>query len=213
VFFELTDLLTCPRCGPGHGLVLLVKEVEERRVRNGWLGCPNCRHDYPVVDCIADLRVGTEAENATRPAFADEELPLKILALSGLAEERGYLLLGERLAHAASAIANIAPELEVIVVAGAIQGLVGRSGVSAVLCDAGFPVAERQVGCVAIAPGGDGGLVADAARRVSADGRLLLFDATEDDIEEAKRSGFSVLAAESNTAVAKRKTGSLPVVG
>jgi hypothetical protein len=192
---------------------LLVKEVGERRVRSGWLGCPNCRHDYPVAEYVADLRVDRGAQNTTRPAFADDELPMKILALSGLPEGRGYLLLGERLAHAASAIADIAPELEVIAVAGTIRDQVGRSGVSAVVCDAGFPVAERQVGCVAIAPGGDGRLVADAARRVSADGRLLLFDATDDDIEEAKRSGFSVLAAEDNTAVAERKTGSLPIVG
>jgi uncharacterized protein YbaR (Trm112 family) len=213
VFFELTDLLTCPRCGPAHGLVLLVEEVEERRVSSGWLGCPNCRNDYPVVDFVADLRVESEAEDTSRPAFVDDELPLKIMALSGLAEGRGYLLLGERLAHAASAIADIAPEIEVIAIAGSTGDLAGRSGVNAVICDAGFPLAERQVGCVAIAPAGDAELVADAARRVSAEGRLLLFDATEDDIEEAKRSGFSVLAAENNTAVAKRMTGSLPVVG
>ena len=40
-----------------------------------------------------------------------------------------------------------------------------------------------------------------------------MFDATAEDIAEAKRSGFRVLAAEGTTAVAERKDGSLPVIG
>lgn len=208
----MTDVLTCPICGPAHGLVLLVEKVEDRRVRNGWLGCPNCRRDFPVADGIADLRVEPGARRPGRPAVEEDELAIKILALSGLAGERGPLLLGDGLEHAAVTIADMAPELEVIVVAEAAERLAARPGVSGVACDVGIPVAEGKLACVAIAPGGASGLVAAAARRVGGGGRLLLFDATAEDIAEAKLSGLTVVAADGTTAVAERKSGSLPVI-
>ena len=45
----LTDALTCPRCGPEHGLILLADAIEERRVVSGKLGCPNCRTTFPIA--------------------------------------------------------------------------------------------------------------------------------------------------------------------
>lgn len=212
MYFELTDILTCPDCGPAHGLVLLVKDVEDRRVKSGWLGCPNCRRDFPVSGGIADLRVEPDARPAARAAVEEDELAVKVLALSGLAGERGPLLLGDGLEHVAAKIADLAPELEVIVVARSPERLAARQGVSGIAYDAEMPVAEQRLPCVAIAPGGARDVVAAAARRVGGAGRLLLFDATAEDIAEAERSGFTVLAAEGKTAVAKRKAGSLPVI-
>jgi uncharacterized protein YbaR (Trm112 family) len=212
VFFELTDVLTCPKCGPAHGLVLLVKEVEERRVRSGWLGCANCRRDYPVVEGIADLRLEPGASQPGRGRVEEEELAVKILALSGLAGERGPLLLGEGLEHAAAGIADLAPELEVIAVAPTPERLTAGPGVSGVACDTGLPVAEQKLRCVAIASGGASEVVAAAARCVGTGGRLLMFDAAPEDVAEAERGGFTVLAAEGATAVAERKSGGLPVI-
>ena len=212
MYFELTDILTCPVCGPAHGLVLLVREVEDRRVRSGWLGCPNCRRDYPVADGVADLRLEPDTRRPGRPAVDEDELAVKILALSGLAGERGFVLLGEGLEHAAAGITELAPELEVIAMAETPMRLAARPGVSGVACDVGLPVAERKLRCVAIAPAGAGEDVAAAARRVAAGGRLLMFNATADDIAEAERSGLTILAAEGTTAVVERKSGSLPVI-
>ncbi len=212
MFFELTDVLTCPTCGPAHGLVLLVREVEERRVRSGWLGCPNCRRDYPVVEGIADLRVEPERSRLERPRVEEEDLAVKILALSGLAGGRGLLLLGDRLEHMAASVADLAPELEVVAVAETPDRLAARAGVSGVACDVELPVAEHRLRCVAIAPGGAGEVVAAAARRVTVGGRLVLFDATAGDLAEVERAGFTVLATEGATAVAERKSGSLPVI-
>jgi uncharacterized protein YbaR (Trm112 family) len=207
VFFELTDLLTCPRCGPAQGLVLLVQEVDDRRVRRGWLGCPKCRNDYRVIDGVADLRTEPDAAVDRPPAVADDELAMKIVALSGLAGEPGYLLLGERLAHSAPAVLGIAPELEVIVLMSASESCAGIRGISPVLVDVEFPFGEYQFRCVAIAPGGDPARVAAAARRVAPGGRLLLFDAAAGDLEEAERGGLMIVAAEAGTAVAERKAG------
>lgn len=208
----MTDVLTCPVCGPAYGLVLLVEEVEDRRVRSGWLGCPNCRRDFPVADGIADLRVEPDALRPARRAVEENELAVKVLALSGLAGERGLLLLGDGLEHVAANIADLAPELEVVVVAKTPERLAARPGVSGVACDVDIPVAEGKLPCVAIAPGGAGDLVAAAARRVCGGGRLLLFDATAEDVAEAKRNGLAVVAAEGTIAVAERKSGSLPVI-
>ncbi|KPK62299.1 MAG: hypothetical protein AMS21_07825 [Gemmatimonas sp. SG8_38_2] len=214
MFFELTDLLTCPTCGPKHGLVLLVQEVEDRRVRTGWLGCPNCRNDYPVNDGVADLRLEASATPEVAARFIetdDDELALKVLALLGLNERRAFVLVDERIAHVASALSELAPELEVIAVSSTPVGPGNAGAVSRVLAERPFPLVEFKLPGVAIAPGGNPGLVAAAARRVATGGRLALFDATAEDIEEAKRSGLTILAVESGTAVAERKPDSLPI--
>ena len=213
MFFELTDLLACPRCGPSHGLVLLVDEVEDRRVREGRLGCPNCRTDYRVRDGVADLRLEPNAQPPVVAPYEDDELALKLLALSGRAGQRGLMVLGERLAHIAAAVAGAAPELEVVTVSvgGATGGV--EPGVSRVWCDAGWPLVEYRVDCVAIAPGGDASLVETAGRRVAAGGRLLLFDASDADVAAAQAVGLGLVAAEQGTAVAERRVGSLPILG
>ncbi len=213
MFFELTDLLTCPRCGPAHGLVLLVHEVQDRRVRSGWLGCPNCRADYPVSEGVADLRIGEGADAANAEPFDEKDLALKVLALSGLAGQPGTVVLGGRLAHVAASVAEAAPELEVVAV-GAFTAARGvQPGVSRVLCDVGWPLADYQCRCVAMASGGDAERVAAAGRLVAAGGRLVLFDAAAADVEAAKQVGLKLVAAESGKAVAERRVGSLPIVG
>jgi hypothetical protein len=47
--------------------------------------------------------------------------------------------------------------------------------------------------------------VAAAARRVAAGGRLVLFDATDADLEEARAGGLEVIAAQGGTVVAERR--------
>src|SRR5512142_2083643 len=86
---RLTDLLACPRCGPPHGLVLLADRVEDRRVLEGLLGCPNCGGRYPVRAGLADLRVPGEAgarapaatpESGSAPAAAGVASPVAAVA-------------------------------------------------------------------------------------------------------------------------------------
>lgn len=57
----LTDRLTCPRCGPQFGLILLAERLEDRRVLDGALGCPNCRDRYPITGGFGDLRPAPRA--------------------------------------------------------------------------------------------------------------------------------------------------------
>src|SRR3954451_16175772 len=94
----LTDLLACPRCGPEFGLVLLADRVEDRRVLEGRLGCPNCREQYPVVHGALDARLPAErvasaaSVEAAVGAGDDPEAAVRLAALLGLADARGTVL-------------------------------------------------------------------------------------------------------------------------
>ena len=209
MFIELTDLLTCPRCGPDFGLVLLTREMDGRRVLSGWLGCPNCRNDYPISGGMADLRTDPEAQVKAGQPLEDEELALKIAALCGLSEGGGLVLLGERVAHAAAPLSELLPELEVIAFRKESDDSEERHGVSRVVSEAAFPLASHKLRAVAVAPGGDAQLVEAAARCVAAEGRVVLFDAKANDVDELERSGLTVAAQEGRTAVAERGAGSV----
>jgi uncharacterized protein YbaR (Trm112 family)/SAM-dependent methyltransferase len=63
VHLLLTDRVTCPRCGPRFGLILLAERVVDRRVLEGHLGCPNCREHYPVRKGYGDLRPPADRGN------------------------------------------------------------------------------------------------------------------------------------------------------
>jgi hypothetical protein len=183
---------------------LLVTQAEEGHVRNGWLGCPNCRRDFPVSERVADLRLEADSAAGEVAPLEDDELALKIVALSGLAQERGHLLVDGRLAAAAGQVVSIAPELEVVVVSSTLPDASDPPGVSRILSDRGFPLAEHRLRAVAIGPGGDPDLVRGAARRVAAGGRLILFDSRPEDRRAAEESGLTILADDGWIAVAER---------
>ena len=76
MYILLTDALTCPRCGPDFGLLVLADRMAERRVIEGALGCANCRSSYPIRNAAADLRVAPSASTeSTGPAESDEAGP------------------------------------------------------------------------------------------------------------------------------------------
>jgi uncharacterized protein YbaR (Trm112 family) len=66
----LTDVLTCPRCGPEFGLILLAHHVEARRVSSGALGCSNCREKYPIVEGAVRFDGGAGGVGPSRDSAA-----------------------------------------------------------------------------------------------------------------------------------------------
>ena len=56
----LTDHLVCPRCGPPFGMVLLARDVRDRRVHEGEFGCPNCRDTVPGGRGVRGLAAAAE---------------------------------------------------------------------------------------------------------------------------------------------------------
>jgi uncharacterized protein YbaR (Trm112 family) len=116
VHILVTDRLVCVRCGPGFGLILLADELEERRVVEGVLGCPNCRERYPVERGFGDLRRSPRAEedSAEPPGDDDPEGALRLAALLGVREGPGLLLLSGSSVRFAERLAAMIENIEVV---------------------------------------------------------------------------------------------------
>src|SRR3982751_3538536 len=142
----LTDILACPRCGPEFGLVLLADRVEERRVLEGRLGCPNCREQYPVRGGELDARLSAAEPASTDGAAGasddvastadDPGAAVRLAALLGLAEAKGTVLIAGPGAALAAEGAALVPELEVVALAAEPVGGEEQPGVSRIAAGA-----------------------------------------------------------------------------
>src|SRR5438105_14131419 len=103
MLITLTDLLTCPVCGPEFGLVLLADRIENRRVLEGWLGCAECRERYRVRGGFVDFTAGegsspgpaveggAEGEGGGRGG-GEGEGAIRIAALVGIREGPAFVV-------------------------------------------------------------------------------------------------------------------------
>lgn len=201
----LSDLLTCPRCGPTHGLILLPDEVRDRRVTTGVLGCANCRERYAVTDGVADLREGA-VEAAPRPGRGvgsgerDPEEAVRLAALLGLAEGGGTVLIaGPGTAHA-GALAAMLPELSVVA---ASTDVVGGAGVSWLRVGSTIPLRSGSMRGVALT-GEWTGLAEEGARLLGPTGRVVLDPAPPGAAERVRALGLRVLLEQDGVVVAGR---------
>jgi uncharacterized protein YbaR (Trm112 family) len=208
----LTDVLSCPRCGPEFGLILLADRIEDRRVLAGRLGCPNCREQYPISDGVVDLSAGASG-GAQAPAAAGHaegaagiDSAVRIAALLGI--ERGpanVLLAGEAGRHA-EALASLLTDVEVITLAPEAPARAGAAGAGSVshVVTAAMPLASGKMGGVALyGPLGDE-MLEEAARLVRPTGRLLVDPAPADAAARLARLGLRPLAREGDVLVAVR---------
>jgi uncharacterized protein YbaR (Trm112 family) len=211
---SLADLITCPRCGPTFGLILLPDAVSEGRVEAGLLGCANCRERYPIEAGVADLRVGRGADAVPPRAGADEsagsgrggvgrggdgpEGALRLGALLGLAEASGPVLLaGPAVAHA-SALAELVEGVDVVAV-----GPIRVPAVSTVWIHEAIPFRNGAFGAVALT-GGWADRLEEGARVLGAGGRLLLDPAPASADDRVRAAGLEPLLAEAGALVAGR---------
>ncbi|MEJ2215699.1 MAG: hypothetical protein P8099_03685 [Gemmatimonadota bacterium] len=207
----LTDVLSCPRCGPEHGLVLMADRVVDRRVRDGFLGCPNCRERYGVRGGVVDLRVPGQAvlpgpESRAEPEARGEgvEAAVRLAALMGVGEGSGVaLIVGRGVRHAAG-VAGLVPELEVAVVGTGVEDWEEEVGVSRLLAGGGLPFRSGALGAVALTGESAVTLEAEGVRIVALGGRLVLEDAAEGAVERLREAGLAVLVDESGVVVAER---------
>jgi uncharacterized protein YbaR (Trm112 family) len=196
----LSDLLTCPRCGPDWGLILLPAEVRESRVVAGFLGCANCRERYPVERGVADLRVtGTGSEPVAAGGAGDRESAVRLAALLGLAEARGTVLVAGPMAVHAGELSSVVPDVEVVAVDGEPGARVSALRVTGVL-----PVRSRSLGGVVLS-GGRAELLEEGARVLGPGGRLVLEPAPDDAVERVAAAGLVVVVEEGGAVVAERR--------
>ena len=204
----LTDRLCCPRCGPAFGLILLADRMEDRRVRDGTLGCPNCRDGFPVRDGFGDLRAPPRGELpvglAGTPAPPDPTAAERLWAFVGVAEGPGTLLLAGSAARVAAALADRIPGVEVVALDADLARWPEAPRVSRMAARPGIPFFSRTLRGVAV----DGALGArwleEAARVVAPLSRVVVTNAPEDAEAVLAGSGLHVLASERGTVVAAR---------
>jgi uncharacterized protein YbaR (Trm112 family) len=220
----LTDILTCPRCGPAFGLILLAHRIENRRVLDGVLGCANCREQYPVAGGAghfgAEPRLPDPARSTEQGADGSASA-MRLGALLGVTEGPAFVLLAGPSAAVAPALATLIEALEVVVVSG-----VGTSGGGASAAErppphgpatdptpgvtllgvagAALPLASGKLAAVGLSGEAADVLLEEGVRVLSPVGRLVLEDAPADAEERLRAQGLRALAREADTIVAVR---------
>ncbi|MDH3732533.1 MAG: hypothetical protein OEU54_03325 [Gemmatimonadota bacterium] len=209
MFIELAEILDCPSCNDGFGLVAFVSEADRRRVLAGRLGCPICEIEFPIA--AGAIRLGEPGEPVDAEGGHAEgdgaEMALRLAALMGVAETNGSaVLLGPGLGEYAARLAAMSDRIEVLAVMSdetslSLDDL--ESGVNPLigLTDT-WPVRSGALDGVAL----KGGVAAPAeARRCLAHGRrLVVIQPRPDDLTALEEAGFSTLASDSRTWVGAR---------
>jgi uncharacterized protein YbaR (Trm112 family) len=193
-----TDIVACPRCGPTFGLVLVVDELVERRVRRGALGCPNCRERYPIEAGTGDFTLGEAADFGApvEPAAA-----LRLGALAGVTAAPGRLLVvGPAAAHAA-AIARMVGDVEVVAAEGD-PAIPAEPGVSRIAIASVLPYGNAHFAGVVLSGTAADSLLQEGARVLAHGARLVLEPAPAGAGERLAHAGLATLAAEGATLVA-----------
>jgi uncharacterized protein YbaR (Trm112 family) len=224
MYLLLTDLLTCPRCGPAFGLILLAREMADRRVREGLLGCANCREQYPIEGGVGDFAGPAAGSAAASSAGRDgappspsaptagEEDALRVAALLGVTEGPGYiLLLGPATAHA-DMLAGMIPDIEVLAAfaggappSSAAPAGKGRTAVSQIrLGTGGIPLSSGRLAGVAVTGDAVTAWLGEAMRVLKPLGRLVVEPATGETAEAVRQAGLQVLLQQDGTLVAAR---------
>lgn len=204
----LTDVLACPRCGPDFGLILLADRVQARRVLQGFLGCPNCREEYPIRDGVSDLRFPPSLGpvHPTAPVAATHELALRVAALLGVRTPGARIVLIGAGADLAQELSGLLPDVEVIgVVADPEASEHEEAGVSLVAAGSVLPFQGGKLHGAALLGGvGEASLVQVA--RVLAPGARLLIEPVSGSIAEAlAAAGLDLLLEEAASVLVSRQ--------
>jgi len=204
----LTDRLTCPRCGPTFGLILLTHRLEDRIVHEGVLGCPNCRDGFPITGGFGDLRApprgetGSGLAGAPGASAADGSAPL--LAFLGIVGGPGTIALVGEPARAAAEVARALPEMLVVAVDPDSRHWPEQERVSRLVAAPGLPFFSSGLRAIAL----DGRLgeewLTEAARVVAPRGRVVVVHAPAGARARLESAGLKVVAVDAETIVAAR---------
>jgi uncharacterized protein YbaR (Trm112 family) len=221
VHILMTDILTCPRCGPRFGLILLADRISERRVVEGALGCANCREKYAIREGIVEFPsaadqhatlppLGANVAGAEAPAGAAEpdrgDDALRLAALMGVTAGPGYVLLAGAAAMHAQSIADMVADVEVVTAAWPVEAaslpVSPGANVSRLAVGAPLPLADARFAGVALAGAAADELLEEGARVLSPLGRLVVEPAPADAADRLVAVGLKVLVQEGRTLIA-----------
>jgi hypothetical protein len=182
--------------------------MEERRVLDGRLGCPNCRDTYPVKDGFGDLRAPPRGDlpkgRAGTPGRLDEQETRRLAALIGVHEGPGTVAFLGATARFAAAYAELVPGVEAVGLDASMVHWPRLPRVNRMVSRPGIPFFGRTLRGVAV----DGVLglswIGESARVVAPLGRVVVSEAPEGTEEALSGAGLGILAAEGGTVVAAR---------
>lgn len=203
----LTDGLTCPRCGPDFGLVLLADELRDRRVLEGSLGCPNCRDAFPVTGGFADLRAPPRGPlaggRAGPPDGFDRAEAERLAALLGVVEGPGTVaFVGAPARHAA--YWDEEADLQVVGIDPDLVGWPEAPPVNRIAAAPGLPFRSAYLRGLCIEGLRGPPPLAEAVRVVAPGGRLVVADAPAEAPDTLRDAGLEILAEEPGTVVGAR---------
>jgi uncharacterized protein YbaR (Trm112 family) len=213
----LTDILACPRCGPEFGLILLARDLRDRRIHSGWLGCANCRDRYLVHDGFGDFRAPADAPPASRatagpgpaaggagPSAGADAAAVRIAALLGLTDGGGYALIAGPGARHGGDVARLVEGLEIVAADPNLSAESETPGVSRIAVDRRLPFYSARLRGVWLSGDAADTLLEEALRVVQRGGRVVLDGAPADAEQRLERAGFAVRAREGDTLLAVR---------
>lgn len=206
----LTDIVTCPRCGPEYGLILLAHEMRDRRVLHGWLGCANCRSKWLVERGFGEFRAPVGETPPSAPGdgdergAADEAEALRIAALLGVREGPAFVLVAGPAVRHARAVAELVEALEVIATDPSLAQGEESPGVSRMASAGRLPFYNAKIRGVWLGGGAADALLEEGARVLWPLGRLVLEPAPANAEERLASVGFRLVAHQDETIVAMR---------
>jgi uncharacterized protein YbaR (Trm112 family) len=229
LFIELAEILVCPLCRPRHdegtlqGLVAMVGELDDRRVTDGWLGCPACEARYPIRDGViffasaspeASERVSSGPE-ATRPSPGSARQPtepaLLVAALLSLHEVGGTVLLGKGFEATAGELSKLAAGSEIVALLGQASGPDPRSVAGVTLLSGAYekslPLRAASVSAAALHDPMEEA-IAEVARVLRPAGRLAVFgcgpERQEEVLDLIRAAGLDPVVVDPRALVARR---------
>ena len=203
----LTDRLTCPRCGPEFGLILIADLLEDRRVLEGALGCPNCRDRYPVREGFGDLRPPPRTGLPDMEPLDAPDSPtlMELAGLLGITGGAGHVALLGRMAGHADALAEKLEEVEVVGIAAGLRRRDEAVGVSRLIAGPQLPFRGQSLRGAALFGGEEPPEVAEIARVVARMGRVVVWGGVEGWESALDTAGMEVLVSETAAVVAARQ--------
>jgi hypothetical protein len=131
MFIEVAEQLRCPLRHEGRRHCILMPErIDDRDVRSGFVACPVCRRQYPILNGVIRM---LHPDDHAPPPVPDPPRPLPsavdVAALLGVRGAGGYVVLAGSAGHLADELAATLDGVHFIVVnpPGGLTGAPSRS--------------------------------------------------------------------------------------